>query len=93
MILDGFTKAFSLILHLDADLLGIIFLSLKISFLALVIAVMFGIPLGAFIGLKRLPAKGAIIILMNTLAFGHGFTLMDMNKDKSTANRDADIRR
>jgi tungstate transport system permease protein len=66
MILDGFTKAFSLILHLDAELLGIILLSLKISCLALLIAVLFGIPIGAIIGLRRIPAKGAIISLMNT---------------------------
>jgi tungstate transport system permease protein len=66
MILDGFTKAFSLILHLDAELLGIILLSLKISCLALLIAVLFGIPIGAVIGLRRIPAKGAIISLMNT---------------------------
>lgn len=67
LIVEGFTKAFSLILHLDAELFGIISLSLKISCLALLIATLFGIPLGAVLGLKRMTAKGAVISLMNTL--------------------------
>ncbi|HAK59359.1 MAG TPA: tungstate transporter permease [Nitrospiraceae bacterium] len=65
-LLLGFKKAFLLILHLDRDLLGIIFLSLKVSGLALVIATISGLPLGAVLGLKRLPAKGVFITLMNT---------------------------
>jgi tungstate transport system permease protein len=66
LILEGFAKAFYLILHLDAELFGIIFLSLKISFIALVFATVIGVPLGAVLGLKRLPAKGALISLLNT---------------------------
>ncbi len=66
LLLEGFTKAFSLILHLDAELLGIIFLSLKISFLALCAAAIVGIPMGAVLGMKRLPAQGALISLLNT---------------------------
>lgn len=46
-IVEGFTKAFSLILHLDAEPFGIISLSLKISCLALLIATLFEVPLGA----------------------------------------------
>jgi tungstate transport system permease protein len=67
LILDGFAKAFSLILHLDAELLGIIYLSLKVSGFALLISTLFGVPLGAAMALKRIPAKGALISLMNTL--------------------------
>jgi tungstate transport system permease protein len=67
VFLEGLTKASSLILHRDAELLGIIFLSLKVSGFALLLAMLFGIPLGAAIALKRIPAKGAIISLMNTL--------------------------
>ncbi len=66
LMLEGFSKAFSLILHLDAELFGIIYLSLKISCLALCIAALAGIPLGAVLGLKRLPLKGALISLLNT---------------------------
>ena len=66
LIIEGFLKAFSLILHFDAELLGIIFLSLKISCIALVVASVIGVPIGAVLGLKRLPFKGALISLLNT---------------------------
>ncbi len=67
LLLEGLQKAFALILHLDRELLGIIFLSLKVSGIALVIAAVAGVPLGAALGLARVPAKGAIVSLMNTL--------------------------
>ena len=66
-ILIGSKKAFYLILNLDTELLSIIFLSLRISGLALVIAAAAGLSLGAFVGLKRFPLRGIIISLMNTL--------------------------
>jgi len=67
LIADGFSKAFYLILHFDPELLAIIFLSLKVSGLALLIATLFGVPLGAVVALKRIPAKGILISLLNTL--------------------------
>ncbi len=65
-ILIGFKKAFYLILNLDTELLSIIFLSLRISGLALVIAAAAGLSLGALVGLKRFTLRGIIISLMNT---------------------------
>jgi len=67
LILEGLVKAISLIFHLDAELIGIIILSLKVSCLALLLATLVGIPLGAAVALKRVPAKGLLISLMNTL--------------------------
>jgi tungstate transport system permease protein len=64
---EGFSKAVSLIFNLDTELLGIILLSLKVSSLALIIATLFGVPFGAVLALKRFPAKGVLISLMNTL--------------------------
>ena len=64
---EGFRKAFSLIFNLDAELLKIIFLSLKVSGIALLIATATGLSLGAFVGLKRFPLRGRTISLMNTL--------------------------
>jgi tungstate transport system permease protein len=66
-ILNGFTQAFSLILHLNPELFGIILLSLKVSGLALVIATLLGLPLGALLGLKRFPGRDLAISAMNTL--------------------------
>jgi len=65
-ILDGFVQAFSLILHLDAELLGIIFLSLKVSGSALVVASLLGLPLSLLLGFKRFPLKGLCISILNT---------------------------
>ncbi len=66
LLIEGFKRAFSLILHRDAELLGIIVLSLKVSLFALLLATVAGLPLGAVLGLKRFPAKGPVISLMNT---------------------------
>lgn len=51
---------------LNPELLEIILLSLEVSGIALAIATAAGLPLGAFIGLKRFPGRGVIISLMNT---------------------------
>ncbi|MBI4824125.1 MAG: ABC transporter permease [Nitrospirae bacterium] len=71
---EGFRKAFQLIFSLDAELLGIVFLSLKVSGLALFVSSVTGISFGAFIGLKQHPENAKvlralrwlIISLMNT---------------------------
>ncbi len=65
-IIEAFKKAFVLILNLDPELLGIIFLSLKVSGLALFIATVLGIPTGAFMGLKKFPLRGIVVNLLNT---------------------------
>jgi tungstate transport system permease protein len=66
-LISGLTKAFSLILHLNPELFGIIFLSLKVSGLALVMATLFGLPTGAILGLSRFPGRSASVSLLNTL--------------------------
>jgi len=66
-LISGLTKAFSLILHLNPELLGIIYLSLKVSGLALVTATLFGLPTGALLGLSRFPGQSASVSVMNTL--------------------------
>jgi tungstate transport system permease protein len=65
-IIEGFIKAFSLISNLDAELLDIIFLSLKVSGVALIIATILGLPLGTVIGLKRFLGRGFVISVLNT---------------------------
>lgn len=65
-ITEGFSKAFLLIFNLNAELLGIIALSIKISCLALLIATALGLPIGAVIGLKRFPLRGLAINILNT---------------------------
>jgi tungstate transport system permease protein len=65
-ICSGFQAAFYLIIGLNKELLGIIFLSLKVSGLALVVSTFIGLPLAALLGLKRFPGQGLLITLLNT---------------------------
>ena len=65
-IIEAFRRALSLILHLDAELLSIITLSLEVSGLALMIATTLGIPVGALVSLKRFYGRGVIINILHT---------------------------
>jgi tungstate transport system permease protein len=65
-ITQGIIRAFELIFHLNAELFGIILLSLKVSGLALVIATVLGLPFGALLGLKRFPGRDLAISTANT---------------------------
>ena len=63
---ESFKTAFSLIIGLNAELLGIILLSLKVSGSALIIATLIGLPLASLLGFKRFRLKGLIISLLHT---------------------------
>ena len=65
-ILEGFSQAFSLILNLDAELLGIILLSIKVSGTALLISTIIGLPIGALLGLRKIPLQESVITILNT---------------------------
>lgn len=66
-IIEGLKRALLLIFNFDAELLSIIFLSLRVSGTALLIVSIIGIPLSALISLRKFPAKGLSISVMNTL--------------------------
>lgn len=51
-LLEGIIEAFRLIAGLDSELLQIVFLSLRISVVAIIIASLLGVPLGTLLGLK-----------------------------------------
>jgi len=51
-LLEGFVEAFQLIIALDPALLQIVFLSLRVSILAIIISTLLGVPLGTLLGLK-----------------------------------------
>jgi tungstate transport system permease protein len=65
-LFEGLRRALFLIFNLDAELLGIIFLSLKVSGLALFISTLAGLPVGTLIGFKQFPGRGFIISVLNT---------------------------
>ncbi len=66
-IINSLGLAGGLIVGLDPDLLEIIGLSLRVSLMALTVAAVIGLPLGAAIALYRFPARTGIIVLINAL--------------------------
>ena len=66
-LLQGFSQAFGLILQADPALLRIILLSLQVSGIALLIATLLGLPLGALLGLRRFRGRDLVISVANTL--------------------------
>jgi tungstate transport system permease protein len=65
-IIESFSQAIYLILNLDKELWGIIFLSIKVSGTALVAATLLGLPMSAFLAFKKFPMRGAVISILNT---------------------------
>lgn len=57
----------SMIVRLDADLIEIILLSLRVSLAAVAIAAIVALPLGALIALQKFPGRRAVVILLNAL--------------------------
>jgi tungstate transport system permease protein len=52
-LFEGVIEAFRLIVSLDPDLLQIVFLSLRVSITAIILATLIGVPFGALLGLKE----------------------------------------
>jgi tungstate transport system permease protein len=69
-ILAGFIAAIRLILGRDAALLQVIVLSLEISGVALLFSALVGIPVGAWLGLRRFRGRWLVMALIYT---GMGF--------------------
>lgn len=64
---EALTTAFLLIVQLDADLVEIIGLSMRVSLTALLIACVIGLPLGAVMGTRDFPLKNALRAVFNAL--------------------------
>jgi len=65
-LIRGFFQAIELIFSFDPALYEIIFLSLRVSGIALAISVVTGVPIGAALGLSRLRARGFVTALLYT---------------------------
>jgi tungstate transport system permease protein len=59
--------ALHLVLTADPALAAIVGLSLRVSFSALLVAAIIGLPVGALLAVARFPGRGAIITLLNAL--------------------------
>ena len=64
---EAIRLAVILITSLDADLLEIIGLSLRVSLSALLVSCLLGLPLGALLAVNRFPGRGAVLLLVNAL--------------------------
>jgi tungstate transport system permease protein len=66
-LFDGFIQALQLILSGNPELVGITLRSFQVSFNALLIAAVIGIPLGALIALNTFPGKRIVKTIFSTL--------------------------
>lgn len=66
LILEGFKKAFWLLVSFDPEVLGITLLSIKVSGTATLISLVIGISVGAGVALTRFPGRKIAISLINT---------------------------
>jgi tungstate transport system permease protein len=65
-IVQGFIEAIRLVLTGDPELLEIVWLSLRVSGIALVISTLLGIPVGVLLGLRRVPGHGLVTATLYT---------------------------
>jgi tungstate transport system permease protein len=66
LFIEGISKAWSLIVSLDAEVLAVTLLSLKISCSATFASLLIGIPAGVFLALADFPGRRLVISLVNT---------------------------
>jgi len=66
LIWNGVSQAVALLLRADPDVLTIAVLSLELSGLATLVALVFGVPFGALLAFKVFPGRGFTVSLVNT---------------------------
>ena len=64
---DAFGAAAMLILNLESGLAEIVLLSLRISLLAVAVACLIGLPVGAALAVFRFPGRTLIVVALNAL--------------------------
>ena len=67
MILESFTHAFDLFLTLDRDFFEILLLSMKVSFLSLVLSCLVGLPIGTYLAIKNFWGRDTLLIIFNAM--------------------------
>ncbi|MHA1283107.1 MAG: ABC transporter permease [Promethearchaeota archaeon] len=65
-LIEGIIQAFFLIFTFDPEIWGIVFLSLRVSGIAVFFASVIGIPIGSFLALREFRGKKALTNLINT---------------------------
>ena len=67
MILESFKHAFDLVLTLDKDFFEILLLSMKVSFLSLVLSCLVGLPIGTYLAIKNFWGRDTVLIIFNAM--------------------------
>ncbi|MBS0353149.1 MAG: ABC transporter permease [Proteobacteria bacterium] len=62
---QAFADAFALLAGFDQRVAGIVLLSLRVSGLAVLFGMLFGLPLGACLGVGRFPGRTALVVILN----------------------------
>ena len=66
IIVEGIKQAFILLFTLDPEVLGITWLSLKVSGTATFISLLIGVSMGTIVALTRFPGRGFVVSVINT---------------------------
>ena len=66
-IFEAFANAIKMIVGLDTELMSIVFISLKVSFISTILASIVGVPLGFTIAVRDFWGKRGVIVVFNTL--------------------------
>jgi tungstate transport system permease protein len=66
IIIEGIKQAFILLFTLDPEVLGITWLSLKVSGTATLISLLFGVSVGTVVALTQFPGRRIVVSLINT---------------------------
>lgn len=65
LLIDGFIKAWQMIISGDPEVLKITLLTLRVSMTAILFSTLIGIPLGIFLGLVQFPGRKIVLVLIN----------------------------
>lgn len=65
--MSAFSQAIDLVLSFEASFLGIVGLSLGVTFSAVALAAAVGLPLGAILAISRFPGRTVLVVAINAL--------------------------
>ncbi|MCK4575602.1 ABC transporter permease [candidate division WOR-3 bacterium] len=66
-IVEAIINALKMIVGLDQELLSIVFISLKVSFISIAMSTVVGVPFGFYVAIRNFWGKRAVIVVLNTL--------------------------
>jgi len=66
-IINGFVEAFRLIFSLDRDVFSAVFISLRVSLIAIILSAIISLPSGFIIATRNFTGKRLVITILNTL--------------------------